>query len=105
MNKRNEIVYKMDQLIKMDGGEKITLKEIWQPGEFKSDFYKVAATLKKGERILDRAENGFVVINEDILENGPFPVESRCHHCNTTYVFNRKEIRKIYGKRFPNNWY
>ncbi len=40
---------------------------------------------------------------KDILENGPFPVESRCHHCNTTYLFSQTDIQKIYGKRFPNN--
>ena len=40
---------------------------------------------------------------KDILENGPFPVESRCHHCNTTYSFSQTEIRKIYGTRFPDN--
>ena len=40
---------------------------------------------------------------KDILENGPFPVESRCHHCNTTYLFSQTDIQKIYGTRFPNN--
>ncbi len=40
---------------------------------------------------------------KDILENGPFPVESRCHHCNTLYLFSESDIRSIYGKRFPDN--
>jgi molecular chaperone Hsp33 len=40
---------------------------------------------------------------KDILENGPFPVESRCHHCNTTYLFSQTDIQKIYGTRFPDN--
>ena len=40
---------------------------------------------------------------KDILKNGPFPVESRCHHCNTTYFFSQTDIQKIYGTRFPNN--
>jgi molecular chaperone Hsp33 len=40
---------------------------------------------------------------KDILENGPFPVEIRCHNCNTDYLFNKPEIRAIYGSRFPNN--
>jgi molecular chaperone Hsp33 len=39
----------------------------------------------------------------DILENGPYPFESRCHHCNTTYFFSQTDIRKIYGTRFPDN--
>jgi molecular chaperone Hsp33 len=38
---------------------------------------------------------------KDIRENGPFPLEMRCHFCNTTYPFTRPEIEEIYGKRFP----
>ena len=40
---------------------------------------------------------------KDIRENGPFPLEIRCHYCNTPYLFSKEDIRKIYGKRFPNN--
>jgi molecular chaperone Hsp33 len=40
---------------------------------------------------------------KDIRENGPFPLELRCHYCNTTYDFSRQDIERIYGKRFPNN--
>jgi molecular chaperone Hsp33 len=40
---------------------------------------------------------------KDMKENGPFPIEIRCHNCNTPYEFSRHEIRQIYGKRFPNN--
>ncbi len=36
---------------------------------------------------------------EDIQENGPFPVEIRCHHCNTAYQFNKPDIRKILTNR------
>ncbi len=36
---------------------------------------------------------------KDILERGPFPVEIKCHHCNTAYSFNEPEIRKIYEIR------
>jgi molecular chaperone Hsp33 len=40
---------------------------------------------------------------QDILDNGPFPLEIRCHFCNTQYHFIRGDIQKIFGKRFPNN--
>lgn len=40
---------------------------------------------------------------KDLAENGPFPLEMRCRHCNTPYEFSREEIGKIYGKRYPNN--
>jgi molecular chaperone Hsp33 len=39
----------------------------------------------------------------DILENGPFPLELRCHNCSTLYSFSRDEIRYIYGLRFSDN--
>jgi molecular chaperone Hsp33 len=40
---------------------------------------------------------------EDILAKGPFPLEMRCHYCNTVYEFGRRDVREIYGRRFPNN--
>jgi molecular chaperone Hsp33 len=40
---------------------------------------------------------------KDIRDNGPFPLELRCHFCNTVYHFAQKDIRKIYGQRYPNN--
>ncbi|MEJ2726901.1 MAG: Hsp33 family molecular chaperone HslO [Deltaproteobacteria bacterium] len=33
---------------------------------------------------------------EDILDNGPFPLEMRCHYCNSLYYFDKKEIQAIY---------
>jgi molecular chaperone Hsp33 len=40
---------------------------------------------------------------EDILKNGPFPLEIRCHYCNTPYEFSRKSIREMYRLRYPRN--
>ena len=36
---------------------------------------------------------------KDIHENGPFPLEMRCHYCNTLYHFEKEEIRQITAKR------
>jgi len=36
---------------------------------------------------------------EDILENGPFPLETRCHYCNTTYSFSQQDMKQIYSER------
>ena len=36
---------------------------------------------------------------EDIRANGPFPVELRCHNCNTRYRFGREEIEELYRQR------
>jgi len=35
----------------------------------------------------------------DILEKGPFPLEMRCHHCNTSYEFGREVIEEIYNRK------
>jgi molecular chaperone Hsp33 len=40
---------------------------------------------------------------KDIRDNGPFPLELRCHYCNTAYFFSKGDIKQIYGKLFPNN--
>jgi molecular chaperone Hsp33 len=40
---------------------------------------------------------------KDIRENGPFPVEIRCHHCNARYIFNREHIDRILAARFSEN--
>jgi molecular chaperone Hsp33 len=44
-------------------------------------------------------------VNElkDLRDNGPFPIEMRCHNCNTPYEFSREEIEEIYGSRYPHN--
>jgi molecular chaperone Hsp33 len=33
----------------------------------------------------------------DIRKNGPFPLEMRCHLCNTAYEFSKTDIREIFG--------
>jgi len=40
---------------------------------------------------------------KDLRDNGPFPIEMRCHNCNTLYAFSREAIEEIYGSRYPNN--
>jgi molecular chaperone Hsp33 len=36
---------------------------------------------------------------KDIRDKGPFPLEMRCHYCNTPYYFSKKEIQNIYVNR------
>ena len=31
----------------------------------------------------------------DILANGPFPLELRCHHCNSVYRFSQEELTNV----------
>ena len=34
---------------------------------------------------------------KEIYENGPFPVVTTCHNCNTSYSFEKAELKKIFG--------
>jgi molecular chaperone Hsp33 len=36
---------------------------------------------------------------EDLAKNGPFPLETRCHYCNSTYTFSKEELQEMYQKR------
>ena len=36
---------------------------------------------------------------EDIHQNGPFPVEVRCHNCNSQYIYEQAEIEPILQER------
>ncbi len=36
---------------------------------------------------------------QDLAENGPFPVQVRCHNCNTCYDFDQTELEAIYTER------
>lgn len=37
---------------------------------------------------------------KEMIDNGPFPIETRCHNCSTTYAFQKDELEIIYNKRF-----
>ena len=55
----------------------------------------------------DKIENMLMMLPvtdlKDIRDNGPFPLEIKCHHCNTDYLFDKDELVEIYGQRYPNN--
>jgi molecular chaperone Hsp33 len=36
---------------------------------------------------------------EEMAANGPFPIEIRCHYCNSVYDFNQKELLEISNYR------
>ncbi len=35
----------------------------------------------------------------DELRSGPFPVETCCHYCNTTYLFDRQDMEALWQER------
>jgi len=55
----------------------------------------------------DKIENMLMMLPvddlQDIRDNGPFPLEIKCHHCNTAYLFTPAELAGIYGRRYPHN--
>jgi molecular chaperone Hsp33 len=55
----------------------------------------------------DRIRNVLMLLPEDDLmdlrDNGPFPLEMRCHNCNTVYPFEAVEIEEICGLRRHRN--
>ncbi|MDC7127140.1 MAG: Hsp33 family molecular chaperone HslO [Spirochaetales bacterium] len=34
---------------------------------------------------------------KDLYENGPFPVKTNCHNCNSVYSFNKEELKSIFN--------
>ena len=32
---------------------------------------------------------------KDMLKNGPFPLEIRCHHCNSAYQFDKEDLKTL----------
>jgi len=37
----------------------------------------------------------------DIADTGPFPLEVRCHNCNTVYAYSKAEMTQLDNKRLP----
>ena len=35
----------------------------------------------------------------DMADNGPFPIATRCHNCNTEYLFPQDVVREMFEKR------
>ena len=40
---------------------------------------------------------------DDMADNGPFPIEIRCHYCNTVYEFAKDEMVALKNMRSSNN--
>ncbi|MEJ5360366.1 MAG: Hsp33 family molecular chaperone HslO [Desulfobacterales bacterium] len=40
---------------------------------------------------------------KEMRDVGPFPIEIRCRNCGARYPFQREEIARIYGSRYPDN--
>ncbi|MFO7559277.1 MAG: Hsp33 family molecular chaperone HslO [Desulfobacterales bacterium] len=38
---------------------------------------------------------------DDLCRTGPFPLELRCHHCNSSYMFSEIDLQKLKKNRTP----
>ena len=38
---------------------------------------------------------------DDIVENGPFPLTTVCHNCNSSYVFSKEEVVDLFAQEHP----
>ncbi len=68
---QDRLVYHKSKPLKLEKDKEVILNEIWRARVFNSPFYKIRATLNKDNIILDKEENGFVILNKDVLGRGP----------------------------------
>lgn len=40
---------------------------------------------------------------KDMAANGPFPVQIRCHHCNTSYDFTQEDVQALFAEQASQN--
>lgn len=59
--------------------------------ESRVEFYCRCSKEKMGGYLNGLAEED----KEDLIQNGPFPVQVRCHHCNSEYDFTRDELLEL----------
>jgi len=71
IKKDGTTVFRTKANIKLIPGQQTVINKIWDPGIFKDSFYAVRATLRKDDIIFDKEDNGFVVIDKNILKSGP----------------------------------
>jgi hypothetical protein len=65
------VVYIKEDTVTIEPESVKPLHIIWQPAEFKSNFYRVVATLTKKGKILDKAANGFAIKRDNMPGNSP----------------------------------
>ena len=52
-----------------------------------------------GARFLDHIARLDKALVADILERGPWPLETHCHYCSSTYTFSKPELEAAIAKR------
>ncbi|MCE1196843.1 Hsp33 family molecular chaperone HslO [bacterium] len=52
-----------------------------------------------GARFIEHIAHLDAAIVADILERGPWPLETHCHYCSSTYAFSKPELEAALAKR------
>jgi molecular chaperone Hsp33 len=72
----------------------------WSPelvGTRAAEFYCSCSHERFGQFLAALPDNE----RRDILENGPIPVKTTCHNCNSTYRFERDELLRLFSDIAP----
>lgn len=65
----DEVVFTRNH--RVDGGAHAIGQFEWEPESFATDFYRLELVVTDGGRVLSKVENGFVVWDPAVAENGP----------------------------------
>ena len=87
-NQNQKIVYRKMENLSIASGVRVSLDGEWKCKKFKDSFYTISVRAKSGVKILDKVENGFVVIDQHILKNGPLLQIKN----NDFYLNNKKQF-------------
>lgn len=65
------LVFQQTDSVLLSGHSKKKGTVLWNPDDFSCDSYSICVSVFQNQRLLSKAENGFVVWNEAVVQNGP----------------------------------
>lgn len=68
---KNEIIKKIEHVIEIPARAKQNGTVYWNIPDRPSDYYEIKVKIKTGNNILSKANNGFVVWNEEVVKKAP----------------------------------
>ena len=81
-------VFRQSDLVKVLNNSTFQKQWYWSPGKFEKDEYTIKLTVRKDEKVISVAENGFVVWNEEIARNGPsVEIKNKYFNIGTSETF------------------
>jgi hypothetical protein len=71
LDQAERLAYRKISSVSLKPGIQMMMGQHWRPRRFKDNFYTVRVNVYQQGDIVDRQENGFVVIDQRVLKNGP----------------------------------